>query len=148
MALKVFDLACDAGHVFEGWFTSREEFDRQCERGLLCCPVCDSKAVTRQVSASRLNVSGASRAPAAVPVPSDAGDAARQAEMLRQLREWVRSTDNVGAAFATEARRIHEGDAPARPIRGTASASERQALVEDGIAVMPLPRILDDEQLQ
>lgn len=144
MALKVFDLACDAGHVFEGWFTSREEFDRQCERGLLCCPVCDSKVVTRQVSASRLNVSGASRAP----VPVEAPDAARQADILRQLREWVRSTDNVGAALATEARRIHEGDAPARPIRGTASPSERQALVEEGIAVMPLPRILDDEQLQ
>lgn len=145
MALKVFDLACDAGHVFEGWFTSREDYDRQCERGLLCCPVCDSKAVTRQVSAARLNVSGATQAP----VPVDGSDAARQqANALRQLREWVRSTDNVGAAFATEARRIHEGDAPARPIRGTASASERQALVEEGIAVMPLPSILDDEQLQ
>ncbi len=147
MALKVFDLACDSGHVFEGWFSSREEFDRQCEHGLLCCPVCDSKAVTRRVSASRLNVSGATRAPqAAASQPALTPEA--QADALRRLRDWVRSTENVGAGFAAEARRIHEGESPERPIRGTASPDERQALVEDGIAVMPLPSILDDDQLQ
>ena len=37
----------------------------------------------------------------------------------------LRNTENVGARFAEEARRIHEGEADERPIRGTASREER-----------------------
>jgi hypothetical protein len=25
--MKVFDLCCDADHLFEGWFASQDEFD-------------------------------------------------------------------------------------------------------------------------
>ena len=38
-----------------------------------------------------------------------------------------------------EARRIHEGEAPARSIIGEARPSEARALIEDGIPVAPLP---------
>ena len=61
----------------------------------------------------------------------------------------LRNTENVGARFAEEARRIHEGEADERPIRGTASREEeREALAEDGIEVMALPDFLDDDRLQ
>ena len=154
MALKVFDLHCDLGHVFEGWFASRDDYDSQCERGLLCCPVCDSKSVSRRVSAPRLNVSGAAREPSAegtagaAPAAGEAQAAQLQAEFMRRFREVLRATENVGNRFAVEARRIHEGEAPERPIRGTASLAERQALAEDGIAVMAVPAIFDDDHLQ
>lgn len=142
MAFKVFDLQCDAGHVFEGWFASHGDYESQHENGLLGCPVCSSKAITRRVSAPRLNVSGATQPPA----PSS--PETMQAELIRQVRAVLRSTENVGARFAEEARRIHEGDAPERPIRGTASMAEHEALVDDGIAVMPVPAIFDDDRLQ
>ncbi len=150
MALKVFDLQCDTGHVFEGWFASRADYDSQVERGLLGCPVCDSKTISRRVSAPRLNVSGATRQPSSRNQPdTDGSDAATmQAELIRHVRAVLRATENVGPRFAHEARRIHEGDAPERPIRGTASADEREALAEDGIAVMSVPAIFDDERLQ
>lgn len=151
MAFKVFDLQCESAHVFEGWFASHADYDDQVERGLLVCPVCDSRQITRRVSAPRLNVSGATE-----PVSSRSSDsgasgdeaALMQAQLLRQVRAVLRAADNVGPRFAEEARRIHEGEAPERMIRGTATPDERAALAEDGIAVMPVPAILDDERMQ
>lgn len=152
MALKVFDLQCDHSHVFEGWFGSHEDYDAQQARGLVTCPVCGSATITKRLSAPRLNVAHL-RAPAAQPpVAAGASDgekmAALQAVVMRQVRALLRSTENVGPRFAEEARRIHEGDADDRPIRGTATVEEREALAEDGIDVMAVPDFLDDERLQ
>ncbi|MDH1178370.1 DUF1178 family protein [Achromobacter mucicolens] len=152
MALKVFDLECDHSHIFEGWFGSHEDYDAQQARGLVTCPVCGSATITKRLSAPRLNVAHL-HAPAAQPlVPPGASDAekmaALQAAVMRQVRALVRSTENVGPRFAEEARRIHEGDADDRPIRGIATVEEREALAEDGIEVMAVPDFLDDERLQ
>ena len=152
MALKVFDLECDHSHIFEGWFGSHEDYDAQQARGLVTCPVCGSATITKRLSAPRLNVAHL-HAPAAQPlVPPGASDAERmaalQAAVMRQVRALVRSTENVGPRFAEEARRIHEGDADDRPIRGTATVEEREALAEDGIEVMAVPDFLDDDRLQ
>ena len=43
--MKVFDLQCEAGHGFEGWFGSEEDYQSQCARGLLTCPLCGSAEV-------------------------------------------------------------------------------------------------------
>ena len=56
----------------------------------------------------------------------------------RQIEE---NTVDVGRNFATEARRIHEGLAPDRAIRGEARLDEARKLLEDGIPVAPLPFI-------
>ena len=137
MAFKVFDLQCEHGHVFEGWFSSHSDFDTQRERGLISCPLCDSKSIDKKLSAP------ATRDPGNAPMSPD-----MQAAMLKQLREVLRQTENVGERFATEARRIHHGDAPERPIRGVATQQERQSLAEEGIAVAPIPALLDDDRLQ
>jgi len=152
MALKVFDLQCEHSHVFEGWFGSHEDYDAQQARGLVTCPVCGSASITKRLSAPRLNVSHL-HAPASPPaVPAGASDAKKmaavQAIVMKQVRALLRNTENVGPRFAEEARRIHEGDADERPIRGTATPEERAALVEDGIEVMAVPDFLDDERLQ
>jgi hypothetical protein len=159
MAMKVFDLACEHDHVFEGWFASQESYDDQRARGLVRCPICQSGEITRRVSAPHLNVSHLRREPAragsadagaraAVAAPSGNQLARLQAEVLRQIRQIVRQTDDVGARFADEARRMHSGEIEERPIRGTASVEECRDLVEDGISIMPIPDILDDDRLQ
>lgn len=152
MALKVFDLQCDQGHVFEGWFASHDDYDSQRERGLVACPMCDSKQITKRLSAPHLNVSHLHE-PQPTPVAGETQDpaqllAAMQANLMRQMRELVRQAENVGPRFAEEARRIHEGEARDRPIRGSATPEERAALAEEGIDVMALPAFLDDERLQ
>jgi hypothetical protein len=154
--MKVFDLHCDEqGHVFEGWFASHENYDQQQASGLVSCPMCGSTQVSKRLSAPRLNVShlkSPDRANRAAPSSAGADAPAEmtrlQAAIMKQVREMVRKAENVGPRFAEEARRIHEGDAQERPIRGTSTPEERQSLVEEGIEFMALPDILDDERLQ
>ncbi|PLZ01054.1 DUF1178 domain-containing protein [Burkholderia sp. WAC0059] len=131
--MKVLDLQCPDGHRFEGWFASADEFESQLSRRLVECPICGATQISRLPSAPRLNLSGATGTPA---IP-DAGD--WQARVMRAVREVIEKTENVGDRFAEEARRIHYNEAPARGIRGVASAEDTRSLVEEGIDVLPLP---------
>lgn len=144
--MKVLDLRCANGHGFEGWFGSEEDFLSQNGRGLVECPLCADRVVTRMPSAPRLNLSGA-REPAAPVVPGvDAAVAPVKpaaadvhAAWLQAVRHAMANTEDVGERFAEEARRIHYGEAQDRGIRGLASPQERMALHEEGIEVMALP---------
>jgi len=49
------------------------------------------------------------------------------------------NTEDVGERFTEEARRIHYGETEERGIRGSATAEQTRELVEEGIAVLPLP---------
>lgn len=159
MALKVFDLSCEHDHLFEGWFSSQDSFDDQQSRGMVRCPVCQSAQITRRVSAPHLNVSHLRHEPSARPGAGSQGSAAvaapsghqlarMQAEILRHIRHIVSQADNVGSRFADEARRMHGGEIEERAIRGTASMEECRDLAEEGISIMPIPDILDDDRLQ
>ena len=132
-----YALICDQDHAFEGWFGSSTDFDDQQARGLLDCPMCASKAVRKQVMAPA--VSGTKRTvreAAAQPAQSQA----MMMEMLGQLRRHVEENfDDVGDAFAKEARAIHEGRSEARGIYGQATPKEARELIEDGVPVAPLP---------
>lgn len=144
------------GHVFEGWFGSAADYDKQRDRGLLVCPVCDSNQISKMLSAPRLNMgrgkpeSVPSETEPTTPAASDtSGSLARlQAQVLSHFREIVRQADNVGERFAQEARRMHEGEIDHRPIRGSTTPQEREELAREGIAVMPIPDFLDDDRLQ
>ncbi|MFM2052184.1 MAG: hypothetical protein RL456_221 [Pseudomonadota bacterium] len=153
--MKVFDLACGAGHAFEGWFGSEDDYHSQRERGLLTCPVCGHAEVVRRPSAPRLNLSGqrepahAPAAPAraetpAMPAPASTDmtspeRAQAEAVFLQAVRHVLARTEDVGPRFSEEARRIHHGEAPARGIRGQATPDETRALREEGIEVFSLP---------
>jgi hypothetical protein len=155
--MKVLDLRCNNGHGFEGWFGSDEDYMAQNGRGLIECPMCADKIVTRMPSAPRLNLSGARAAPPAAPVDAAAaaGGAATavrptaapdlQAAWLATVRHLMANTEDVGLRFAEEARRIHYGETPQRGIRGQATPDERSALQEEGIETMavPVPRGLE-----
>jgi hypothetical protein len=45
----------------------------------------------------------------------------------------------VGRDFAKEARAIHSGDAPERPIWGETRGDEAKKLIDDGVPIAPLP---------
>jgi hypothetical protein len=134
--MKVLDLRCANGHGFEGWFGSEDDFLDQNGRGLVECPLCADRVITRLPSAPRLNLSGA-REPA--PAKAEPAAADLQAMWMQVVRHAIENTDDVGERFAEEARRIHYGETDARGIRGVASPQERQALHEEGIEVLSLP---------
>jgi hypothetical protein len=61
-------------------------------------------------------------------------------EMVAKLIDHiVENTEDVGAAFPEEARKIHYNEVPERHIRGTASNKDVQSLREEGIEVVALP---------
>ena len=147
--MKVLDLRCGAGHGFEGWFSSEDDYASQRERGLLDCPVCGNAEVARMPSAPRLNLSHARApvSPADAPAPASAstretamtGQGAAVRRLAEAMAELLNNTQDVGERFAEEARRIHYGESQAKAIRGQATAQEREALADEGIEVFTLP---------
>ncbi|MEY2729862.1 MAG: hypothetical protein RL584_988 [Pseudomonadota bacterium] len=164
--MKVFDLGCEAGHAFEGWFASDDDYAQQTQRGLLECPFCASRDINKRLSAPRLNLGrsglreGAASevetrdsagvdpqgspaeggAPKRPPSPEAAATMAlMQQAWLKAVRHVIENTEDVGGRFAEEARRIHYGESPERGIRGQTTAQERESLLDEGIEVVPLP---------
>lgn len=61
------------------------------------------------------------------------------AALLKMVRHVVANTEDVGNSFPEEARKMHYGEAEQRNIRGHATPEETEELIDEGIAVMPLP---------
>ena len=137
----VFDLGCENNHRFEGWFDSNEDFDRQVGRKLISCPLCGNANVVRLPHAPYIRTGGKerpSRAEAGAPTPQQYANIGT--EVLAKLVEHiVDNTEDVGAAFPEEARKIHYRETRERRIRGTASREEVEALKDEGIEVVALP---------
>ena len=140
--MKVLDLQCVYQHVFEGWFASEADFLGQRERGLVACPVCGDASISKRLSAPRLNLGAARAEPPASNTPDAVTSAGSEQTMqlawMAVARRIMANTDDVGDRFAEEARKIHYGETKERGIRGQASRAETEALLEEGIAVLPL----------
>jgi hypothetical protein len=153
----VFDLLCDEGHGFEGWFGSSADYERQQSAGYVACPQCGSVSVGKAVMAPAIGRKGnqpsiaVPNAPLATPEPASgkAVPMARAAlppealQMMQALatmqKKALESSRWVGGTFAEDARAMHYGERKTETIHGQATAEEATALVEEGIAVMPLP---------
>ncbi|MDZ4095434.1 MAG: DUF1178 family protein [Paracoccaceae bacterium] len=140
-----YALKCAAGHGFESWFQSGETYDKLAANGLVSCPVCGSPDVAKTLMAPALrparnaahSADDAPAPPATGPLSTPATGAEAALAALR--REIEKNSDYVGMNFATEARRIHAGNAPERAIHGEAKPDEARQLIEDGVPVAPLP---------
>jgi hypothetical protein len=130
----VFELICADRHRFEGWFVSAEDFEGQKARGLLSCPVCSDSSIEKLLTAKIGRPdAGAPRENAQLPA------AVRPRNLHEMIDTILLNTENVGDDFPAEARRIHHKEVPQRSIRGLATGEETRELLEEGIAVMPLP---------
>ncbi len=110
-----FNLKCSGGHGFESWFGSNSDYEKLRAKGLISCMVCGSSEVEKAIMAPQVRAE-----PAAKP-----------------LREKPK-IDDVGRDFPDEARRIHAGEAPKRAIIGQAKVEEAQALIDEGVPVLPV----------
>ncbi|MDT1060669.1 DUF1178 family protein [Paracoccus sp. CPCC 101403] len=129
-----YDLRCEKGHEFDGWFRSSEGFETLRSAGQVACTLCGSTVVEKVLMAPGIATSRSK--------PSGDLHTARNPEeaALDKLRRHIEeNSDYVGMSFAAEARAIHEGDAPARAIHGEAKLEDARSLIEDGIPVAPLP---------
>lgn len=142
-----YDLICDKGHEFDGWFRDSATYDKQARRGFVACSVCGSSKVEKQLMAP--GIPAKSNRKDEVPQRMVAGPVdprvAMMMKMMREMRRHVEeNADYVGDKFAEEARKIHFAEAEARGIYGEATADEATALIEEGIEVFPLPRLPED----
>ncbi len=131
----IFDLRCaPAGHVFEAWFGSGEDYEAQKARGLVSCPLCGSQDVDKAPMAPAVGAKG-NQADALPPAQLKAVLGA----LAEAQRTMLENSEHVGPRFADEARAIHLGEAEARAIHGQATAAEADELRGEGIPVAPLP---------
>ncbi|MBW4021691.1 MAG: DUF1178 family protein [Proteobacteria bacterium] len=157
-----YQLQCEHGHGFDGWFRDSGSFDRQVETGLVVCPICNSPEVTRALMTPALGRGSRGKTlprddepstshhavDPAVPTlaPANPSPLATNAApdklraLLHRLRAEVEShCDYVGAGFAEEARRIHYGETKSHNIYGEATRDQAEALADEGIAFGVIP---------
>ncbi|MGB6325594.1 MAG: DUF1178 family protein [Methylocella sp.] len=147
-----FALLCARGHEFQSWFQSSETFDTQVKSGLVLCPLCQATEVTKAIMAPAVASRGEAesakppkRAQSQTKVALlDWHDLKSRATIDAFRRRILAEADDVGSRFAEEARKIHDGLVPERPIHGQASIGDARALIEEGVPVLPVPPSPDE----
>lgn len=149
-----YDLCCSGGHKFEGWFSSSADFDVQCSKGMLICPVCSDVSVHKALSVPNVGRKGNQITPrdslATIDVQATAGEVVNVPalppaieEMMQKLAsvqaELLKDSQWVGREFAETARAMHYGETDNRLIHGETGPDEAEALAEEGVSVAALP---------
>jgi len=153
-----YQLNCNNEHQFDGWFPNIAEFERQQEKKLLICPLCDSNQVDRAIMSPGI---GKSKSKSKTKTTSksqldkeefykaqftdDTMIPASQAKnILRKIRKKiVTEFDNVGDRFVKEYRKHEKGERDDK-FYGVPSKEEVKELVEEGVDLFHLPNVKDD----
>lgn len=142
----VFDLQCRAGkHVFEIWFGSSNSYEDQRARGLIICPFCGDTEVEKAIMAPRIGAKANQqydRAQAVLATDDTAQQTKITAAMTALAKAQAAALETstwVGTNFDKQARAMDAGDIPVTTIHGQATVEQAKALVDDGIAILPLP---------
>lgn len=135
----IYDLRCEKGHKFEGWFKDRQSFEEQHVRKIITCPSCGSSET--EMVPSSIAILGKE---------AKAADRTQAKEItllraLQTLHEYLdKNFDDVGSRFAEVALRIHYGEEEKRNIKGTSTSEEEAVLKEEGVQFVKVPTIKFD----
>ena len=133
----VFDLECLNGHTFEGWFEDKEDLERQQEKGILTCPVCETTSVVQKLHKIAIKKFSAATTQKALQASQEA-----MTELTEKVAEYVeKNYENVGADFTKQALKMHYGAEEYRNIRGTTTKEEDKILSREGVPVFRVPVI-------
>jgi len=165
----IFDLICSESHIFEGWFSSSDDYQTQVDKGLLSCPHCGSYDISKSVMSPNIGMKSNQKIYEKPAISAGSADEqihksheiandvenAPLANIDTQLndnmhkkmveaiakvqKEVLKDSTWVGNKFAQEARAIHYGEADKRLIHGHASQDEVSELSEEGINIAALP---------
>ena len=141
-----YDLVCEKGHEFDGWFSNSDAYDTQAKRGLVSCTICNTNKIQKQLMAPGIPAKS-NRKPDRQAMTAGLADP-RYAEMMKLMRDYKKhveaTSENVGENFAEEARKMHFNEKEKRGIYGEATREEAVELLEEGIAIQPLPVLPED----
>lgn len=130
----IFDLKCENGHKFDGWFKDRQAFIEQNSQKLVACPICNSCGV--DIVPSSVTIMGKD---------SRAAGKAEEKEIspgkaLQMLHQYIdKNFEDVGNKFAEVALKIHFGEEEKRNIKGTTTPQEDDNLREEGVQFIKIP---------
>ena len=137
-----YSMVCDREHRFDAWFRNAAAFDEQVAQAILTCPLCDSRVVHKALMAPAVARASVEKLSLSIGHPQHV----ELREMMRAMRHKVTSeADYVGDKFAEEARKIHFKETDSRGIYGEATRDEVVSLIEDGVEVMPLPSLPEEQ---
>jgi hypothetical protein len=142
-----YDLVCEKGHEFDGWFRDSDTYDKQAKRGLVSCTNCGTTKIQKQIMAPGIPSKSNKKSENAIRMTAGPVDprAAVMMQMMREYRKHVETNaENVGNNFAEEARKIHYKESEERGIYGHTSSEEAAALIEEGIEIHPIPVLPED----
>ena len=130
----IFDLKCENGHKFDGWFKDRQAFIEQNSQKLVACPICNSCGI--DIIPSSVTIMGKDSCSAG----KMEGKEISPAKALQMLRQYVdKNFEDVGNKFAEVALKIHFGEEEKRNIKGTTTPQEDDNLREEGVSFIKIP---------
>ena len=159
-----YSLRCSDDHRFESWFQSADAYGSLAEAGHLACPICGTREIAKDLMAPSVRPAR-DKVPPPTPAKSenegssekkkkkdskaskkeelalDAPKSDSEAALADLRRKVEENSDYVGSDFASEARKMHDGEIPHRSIYGEAGPDDARKLLEDGVPVAPLPFI-------
>jgi hypothetical protein len=133
-----YDLICENGHKFEGWFETGSDFDSQSEAGLISCPLCANTCISKQLSP----VGYIKKSDFNLPQKKTGADENLKLikDSLQKISSYVeKNFENVGHEFAKTALKIHYGVEEPKNIRGNATKEEKKLLEKEGVDFLDIP---------
>ena len=135
-----FDLACDCGYHFEGWFQSHESLSNQIECGLLACPQCAGTGIRKLISPVAYHTSQDQTHDRTIESNARVNLDKAAVKFLHALQQYVeKNFEDVGTNLASEALKIHYGIEESRNIRGIATLAEEEMLKNEGVNIVKIP---------
>jgi len=132
----IYDVKCENGHKFEGWFKDRQAWIEQNAQRLICCPVCNSSNL--EIAPSSISIMG--KDSTMVDKNNEKNISLSPDQALQWLNKFIENNfEDVGNKFAEVALKIHYGDEGKRNIKGTTTPQEETTLKEEGVSFIKIP---------
>jgi len=147
----IFDLLCNCGCQFEGWFKDKQQYLEQRDNKWLTCPSCGGDKVHKilsPVAIQRSCNSEQSLTRSETMVPTMASEQQNAFRLLQTMQTYVRENfEDVGTKLAEESLKMHYGAIKARNIRGVATPDEEKMLQEEGVELLKIPFPAEEEDV-
>jgi hypothetical protein len=130
----IYDLKCENGHKFEGWFNDQQAWISQNSQKIVSCPVCNSSNV--EIVPSSITIMGKDSRAASKLQEKELSPA----KALQIFHHYIdKNFEDVGNKFAEVALKIHYGEEEKRNIKGTTTQQEENNLKEEGVQFIKIP---------
>ena len=94
----LYDLNCENNHIFEAWFASSEQYEKQKKKKLINCPICNSNRVKKALMAPKLK--GTKKSKLSFKNEKAKKDSEQFNKKLKEFKRFIESnTEDVGKKF-------------------------------------------------